>query len=152
MKFSLYDLLEGGRLVYVGMTSRPRQRLWEHIARGTIGPCGAMEVVAQFESRSEAERAERARIKELNPQRNRLKPSDRPSKQEVSRVRELSRHAAYAATWSGVVQAADAAFGAQCKQWKKDGMTVREIRDRVKSEFKISLSQQTVWKYVKRKP
>ena len=41
---------------------------------------------------------------------------------------------------------------AQCKQWKKDGMTVREIRDRVKSEFKISLSQQTVWKYVKRKP
>ncbi len=45
----------------------------------------------------------------------------------------------------------DKAQRTQCKQWKKDGMTVREIRDLVKSEFKISLSQQTVWKYVKRK-
>lgn len=44
----------------------------------------------------------------------------------------------------------DKAQRARCKQWKKEGLTVRDIRDRVKSEFKVTLSQQTVWKYVKR--
>jgi DNA invertase Pin-like site-specific DNA recombinase len=38
---------------------------------------------------------------------------------------------------------------AQCRKWKKEGRTVREIRELAKQQYNVRLSQQTVWKYTR---
>lgn len=40
---------------------------------------------------------------------------------------------------------------AQCRRWKSEGRSVREIVDLVKSEMGIRVSQQTVWKHTRAK-
>jgi DNA invertase Pin-like site-specific DNA recombinase len=39
---------------------------------------------------------------------------------------------------------------AECKRWKKDGKSVREITALVKKHYRIDVSQQTVWKHTKK--
>lgn len=40
---------------------------------------------------------------------------------------------------------------AQCRRWKKEGKSTREIQALVKQQYNIKLSNQTVWKYTRDK-
>lgn len=51
----------------------------------------------------------------------------------------------------GQPQKLDGKQQAQCRRWKKEGRTVREIVGLVKAEYNIKLSNQTVWKYTRDK-
>lgn len=70
-------------------------------------------------------------------------------------VIQRTRHGVAAAKARGVKfgqpQKLDAKQRAQCRKWKADGKTVREIQGLVKSEFKERVSLQTVWKYTRNK-
>jgi hypothetical protein len=148
---SLYDLFEYGQRVYVGITSLPKERLWQHKARGTVNHTAKMVIVRVFETWEAARKAERERIKEFAPPGNRMKPSERPSPKEVAAANEKVRLEAYADAWAKLREECDAAFVAICKAWKKEGRTVREIVGMVKAEYNIKLSNQTVWKYTRDK-
>jgi DNA invertase Pin-like site-specific DNA recombinase len=39
---------------------------------------------------------------------------------------------------------------AECKRWKKEGKSVREITSLIKKHYRIDVSQQTVWKHTKK--
>jgi transposase len=70
-------------------------------------------------------------------------------------VVQRTRHGVAAAQARGVKfgqpQKLDSKQQAQCRKWKAERKTVREIQALVKSEFKISVSLQTVWKYTRDK-
>jgi DNA invertase Pin-like site-specific DNA recombinase len=70
-------------------------------------------------------------------------------------VIQRTRHGVAAAQARGVKfgqpQKLDGKQQAQCKRWKKEGRTVREIVGLVKAEYNIKLSNQTVWKYTRLK-
>lgn len=152
---ALYDIIHKGERVYVGITNRPKTRMKIHVFTGVIPRDASMRVVRWYESRGLAHVAERDRIKKYLPPLNIAHipkpPVDRAEKKRQHDYAAWEALAAkFKASHAEAMRRFDEAVRAQCKQWKKDGMTVREIRDRVKSEFKITLSQQTVWKYVKR--
>lgn len=66
----MYELLLDGKVVYVGITVQPDQRLKEHQADKPNGADLTMRIVRWFECRKEAEHAERNRIKQLEPELN----------------------------------------------------------------------------------
>lgn len=70
--WSVYDIIEDGTLVYVGYSSRPSSRFKAHRWTGVAGPTAAMEIVAEYGSLIEAMAAERERIMDKCPPRNRV--------------------------------------------------------------------------------
>ena len=67
---ALYELLDDGRIVYVGVTVEPKNRLAAHKATKPNGSVLTMRVLRWFGCRKQAEFAERKRIKELEPELN----------------------------------------------------------------------------------
>jgi DNA invertase Pin-like site-specific DNA recombinase len=65
-------------------------------------------------------------------------------------VVQRTRHGVAAAKARGVKfgqpKKLNAKQEAQCKRWKKEGRSVREIVDLVAEQYEITVSQQTVWK------
>ena len=70
---ALYDIFVDDELVYVGMTISPKTRLTNHRNRGVVPHRARLEVVRWFDDRDEAAAAERARIQEFAPKRNRMR-------------------------------------------------------------------------------
>ena len=70
---ALYDIFVDDELVYVGMTTSPKTRMVSHYNRGVVPRRAKLKVVRWFDDRKEAFDAERARIRELLPKRNRMR-------------------------------------------------------------------------------
>ena len=149
---ALYDLMCGNDRIYVGITGRtPAKRLAEHRARGVIPRSATIAVVTWFSTSGEARQAERARIEKYRPKYNagnRICQRQAETAEDKYR-REYAAWECQAITAKALADAANAwVLSGQCRKWKKEGLTVREIVERVKAEYKITISHGAVQNYL----
>lgn len=83
LRCALYDMVLSGRVVYVGSTTRPRQRLSEHKCKGLVPKDAKMRVVRWYDTVDAARRAEAKRIYRLQPSLNVQRKTTR--EEQVSR-------------------------------------------------------------------
>lgn len=69
-QYAVYDLLAHDKLIYVGMSHNPEQRLSQHKHKRTVPDFATVQVVSWHEKRSEALDVEKARITDLRPPLN----------------------------------------------------------------------------------
>lgn len=108
----LYDIIENGDLVYVGITLRPKQRLAEHKARGLVSRSATIKIVRTFKTDIGARRAERLRIEQHRPIRNSYWLGRKPPTDEelaaLSKARQWAEWEAERAKWAQIRKDCDA--------------------------------------------
>lgn len=107
LMFYVYEIREGDSCVYVGVTSRPKNRLSAHRSKGTAGPDAEMVIVAEFNSRDEALKCERARIRDGMPPKNqqwlttgKIRPHDGDNGALTEALHEAIEAAGGAGNWA----------------------------------------------------
>jgi len=95
----VYDLIVDGVLAYVGCTSNPVKRLYEHKARRKIPKHAELVVVQRFRNRHLALMAETRRIEELNP------PLNKAMRLDIKAERRRKAYQAKFAEWEAVAEA-----------------------------------------------
>jgi hypothetical protein len=118
-EWAIYELHRDGKVIYVGMTSDTAKRYGEHREKRPF----LMNVVEWFQCEEKARDAEVALIAKHNP----------PFNKRTTRGGNLKL---------------DDKQRAQCRKWKKEGKTVREIVGLVKSEYKIKVSHGAIQNYL----
>lgn len=122
-EWAIYELHRDGKVIYVGMTSDTAKRYGEHREKRPF----LMNVVEWFQCEEKARDAEVALIAKHNP----------PFNKRTTRGGNLKL---------------DDKQRAQCRKWKKEGMTVREIRSEVlKKKWVKKISTGAIGNYVKAK-
>lgn len=97
--WAVYDLIVDGALVYVGCTSNPVNRLYQHKARRKVPKHAELVVVQRFRRRPAALAAETRRIEELNP------PLNKAMRLDIKAERRRKAYQAKFAEWEAVAEA-----------------------------------------------
>lgn len=77
-RWAVYELIHAGEVVYVGFSVNPSARAIAHRSRGVIPKPFEVRVVQWHDDCGEAFRAERARIRKINPRCNVIERTNYP--------------------------------------------------------------------------
>lgn len=117
---ALYDVTVDGRLLYVGISSKPLKRLEQHKGRRSVPPTSVCIVVAWYETRDLAMAAEKERIKSQKPPLNPTPRATAKQTEELEAIRKQIFEMAYRAEWERD-HARWNELRAACEKWTADG-------------------------------
>lgn len=120
---AVYDVYLREQLIYVGSSSKPKERMHSHRIKGIVPRHAKLEIVAWYETRKEALAAERTRIEQLRPPCNINFNEEHEARQKTLQDEREKQMAEGRAFWAELERQAVA----YAKKLHRDGLTFEQI-------------------------